>query len=185
MSGAGRGPWPSGVGVAPEAPAWFGWADRDRFLDRGWRLGRGRNRPPTSTARGVPSTQSVRFGSCGNLDEFEAANGCSIRIVGDGTPRVRVGHLGEWRGGLPACPDLIAPEGQSLAVQTAVTELGSDRTAEVLAGRAGGAGPPADPAARGLGLGCPTVRTAPHRHVRMVAATALAVERPAPAVPSS
>ena len=30
-----------------------------------------------------------------------------------------------------------------------------------------------------LGLGSPTVRTAPHRHVRMVAATAPAVERPA------
>ena len=62
--------------------------------------------------------------------------------------------------------------GASLPVEPAVAELGRDRSTEVPAGRAGGAGSTADPAPGRLGLGSPAVRTAPHRHARMVAANA-------------
>jgi hypothetical protein len=78
--------------------------------------------------------------------------------------------------GLPTRPDLVSPERTPLTVESAVTELGSDRPAEALTGGARRAGSVADPAPGRLGLGCPAMRTAPHRHGRMVAANDRPVE---------
>ena len=86
----------------------------------------------------------------------------------------RLGH--QRRRGDPAGPDLVAGERAPPAVEAAVADAAEHGVAEVDAGRAAGARAPADPAAGGLGLRGPTVRAAPDRHGRMVAATSRPVE---------
>ena len=108
------------------------------------------------------------------------------RPVGDSPSPDRTGRHGPGRrrglgggaAGFPARPDLVAEERGATSVEPAVADLGGDRASEVPAGPAGGRGPAADPAARRLRLGGPTVRTAPHRHGRMVAAMVRAVTPP-------
>jgi hypothetical protein len=51
-----------------------------------------------------------------------------------------------------------------VTVEAAIPERARHGSAEVAACATGGGGSPADPAPGRLGLGCPAMRTAPHRH---------------------
>ena len=110
-----------------------------------------------------------------DLDELESPNGRSVLAdVGGGRCESRrrpVERVVRGDGRLPAGPDLVAPQWLPLAIEPAVSERAGDRSTVVPTGGAGGAGPVADPAPGRLGLGCPAVRTAPHGHMRMVAAS--------------
>jgi hypothetical protein len=170
----------SAVDVAPEIPAGFdgSWIGRDRttivdLVDPS--AGRDRDSAPASATARDP-----RLRRGGHLHELQSSNRCSIVDDIDGgdqaSRRGRSVDLDGDLGGLPARADLAALEGSALAVQTAVSELARDRSTEVPAGPASGAGAVADPAPRGLGLGCPTMRAAPHRHGPMVAASGPVVD---------
>lgn len=168
----------SGLGVPPQAPA---------------RLrARGQHRPIGHVGHHAAQTVALatirglgRVGDLGaNLDEIAQADGRSIcaRLQ---RPARRGPEGGS--GGVPGCPwgverlpafaDFVAVQGASLAIQTAVADLRGDRSPEVAAGSTGGAGSMADPAPCRLCLGCRAVRTAPHRHGWMVAASGGRVDR--------
>ena len=196
----GRGPPPrrprfassSTLDVAPQAPARFGRADVVPGLVRlrGSGTGRGPGGCPDAGPRrafGAPASRrgrlpTRRHGSRrSDLDELESSNRGSVLDHVEGCQRgpldTRRGGLDRRAGRLPAGPDLIAPEGPPLTIEPAVTDLSCDRSTEMPTGGAGGAGSTADPAPGRLGLGCPAVRTSPHRHTRMVAARDVAVTR--------
>lgn len=177
--GAGR----SDLRVAPEAPAWFGRADGDRCLARDGNPRAAAN-PDTDlspAASSGPLGRRLDLDRCrAYLDELEPSNRGSI-VVRVGGRRRKPSDRRRWElhrgnGGLPASPDLVAPEWPSLSIEPAVTELRGDGSAEVSTGGASGAGPSADPAPGRLGLGCPAMRTAPHGHGRMVAANRAVVD---------
>jgi hypothetical protein len=173
MAGAG-----SDLGVAPEAPARFGRARRHKgFRDFDGFVGRLRGLGPD---RRLDRRSAARRGRRrAHLDKLELPNRGSVfdDVEGRGRPALAGGRrdLDRDRGCLPAGPYLVAAQWSSLTIEPAVPELPRDRSAEVLTGGAGGAGSMADPAPGRLGLGCPAMRTAPHRHVRMVAANGRAV----------
>src|SRR5204863_6236716 len=65
---------------------------------------------------------------------------------------------------VPARPDLLAGEWRAKTIETTEPEVAGHGSTEVATGRATGAGLTTDPAAGGLGLGCPAVGTAPQWH---------------------
>jgi hypothetical protein len=168
----------SGLAVGPQAPAWFG------SQGHGRRVGRIIRRSCRSTDLDLDLDL--------DLDELEQPNGRSILAWLKRPRRRRAGWRRGRRAGsverFPAGPDLIASKRLALTVQPAIPELGGDRSPEVTAGSASGARSVADPASRRFCLGCRAVRTTPHRHGRMVAATGVRVDpsadpvgRPCPA----
>ena len=144
------------------------------ILTRGRPRG-GRRRPDAVVGLGV--------GLGLDLDEVEQPNGRSVRPGFHSPAR---GRSEGWSGGcsrptrrvprFPAFADLVATERPALAVEPAIADLCRDGSAEMTAGAASGARLVADPAARRLCLWCRAVRTSPHRHGGMVAASLLAVE---------
>jgi hypothetical protein len=163
---------PSDLGLAPQAPAGL---PRERREERaiGGRVGRRRV--------GLRSTGACAHHIRKNLDEFERANARSIVIrhqrPDGGDARQGRDRSSSRVGGFPARTDLVACQGASLAIQSAIADLRGNRATEVPAGPTSGARSVTDPASRCLCLGCRAMRTSPQRHAVMVAAGSASVDR--------
>ena len=110
-----------------------------------------------------------------DLDEFDPTNRHSVSGGRHGARLASRHPVRQWRHGIPASPDLVTAQRPPLTVETAIPKLCRNGATEMPTGQTGGAGATANPASSRLGLGCRTVRTAPDRHCRMVAANGPAV----------
>ena len=161
----------SPLAFVPQAPASFA-----RTHAKG-HVSSGHGRDGSGGSRGsVVMAHAGCRGRGADLHEFDPTNGRSVSGGRHGARLASRHPVRQRRHSIPASPDLVTAQRPPLTVETAIPKLCRNGATEMPTGQTGGAGATADPASGRLSLGCRTVRTAPDRHCRMVAANGPAVD---------
>ena len=164
----------SALAFVPQAPASFARTHAKGHVSSGH--GRGGSGGSGGSRGSVVGAHAGCRGRGADLHEFDPTNGRSVPGERHGARLGSRHPVRQWRHGVPASPDLVTAQRPPLTVETAIPKLCRDGATEMPTGQTGGAGATANPASGRLGLGCRTVRTAPDRHCRMVAANGPAVD---------